>query len=69
MTKKLDQVEESIQEVGEIIKKINTPQLAKENTPTIHQPVENNGGTIYDVEIESTLSKMTDNTGFFENFS
>ena len=29
----------------------NTPQLAKENTPTTHQLIENNEGSIYDVEL------------------
>ena len=56
-------------------KKNNNPELAIENTPTIHQPrentptnqpLENNEGTIYDVEIENTLNKMTDNIGFFK---
>ena len=48
------------------IKENNTLQLAIENTPTTQQPIENNEGTIYDVEIENSLNKMTDNTGFFE---
>ena len=58
-------------------KKNNTPRLAIENipntlqpienTPTTHQPIENNEVTIYDFEIENTLNKMTDSTGFFKN--
>ena len=76
ITEKLDELKKSTQEVGEVIKK-NTPQLAIENTPTIHQPIENtptnqplenNEGTVYDVEIEDTLNKMTDHTGFFKTY-
>ena len=76
ITDKLDEVKESTQEVGEIIKKNNTPQLAIENTPTTnqpikntpttHQPKENHEGAKYDIEIEKTLHKMADNTGFFK---
>ena len=40
--------------------------MAIENTPTTNQPIENKEGTTYDVEIENTLNKMTDNTGFFK---
>ena len=75
-TDKLDELKEATQEVGNIIKKNNTPQLVLENTPTTHQPIEitptthqpkeNIGGVIYDVEIEINLNKMTDNTGFFK---
>ena len=43
-----------------------TPQLAIENTPTTHQPMENNEGSVYAVELENTLNKITDNTGFFK---
>ena len=71
VSKKLDEVkktiEESTQEVSEINKKNNTPQLAIKNTPTTHQlieksptthqPMENNEGVIYDVELENTLKK------------
>ena len=49
-------------------KKNNTPQQAMENTPTTHQPMENNEGTIYDVEIENTLNKMTDKTACFKTY-
>ena len=75
---KLDEVKEYTQEVGKIIKKNNTPQLAIEktpfthqpieNTPTTHQPIENNECTIYDVEIENSLKRMADNTGFFKTY-
>ena len=78
ITKKLDEVKETTQEVSEIIKENNTPQLAieynpttrqpKENTPTTHQPKENFEGKIYDVELENTLHKMTDNSGFFKTY-
>ena len=30
--------------------------------------MENNKGSIYDVEIENALNKMTDNTGFFKTY-
>ena len=71
ITERLDKFNESTQELGEIIKKSkpaieNTPQLAIENTPTTQQPIENNEGKVYDVELENTLNKMIDNTGFFK---
>ena len=69
-------MKETTQEVGEIIRKSKTPQLAIEstpntlqpieNTPTTHQPIENNEGTIYYFEIENTLHKMRAKTGFFK---
>ena len=71
-------MKKSTQDLGDVIKKSQpkTTQLAIENTPTTHQPIEktltthqpieNIEGTIYDVEIENTLNKMTDNTGFFK---
>ena len=69
ITEKLDEVKISTQDLGDVIKESQpqTPQLAIENTPTTHQPIENNEGTIYDVEIENTFNKMTDNTGFFKS--
>ena len=65
-TEKLDEVKNSTQDLGDVIKESQpeTPQLAIENSPTTYQPIENNEGTIYDVEMEKLLSKMTDNTGF-----
>ena len=80
ITKKLDEstskigdvIKESTQKLGNVIKE-NTPQLAIENTPQpaientpIHQPIEDNEGRIYDVQLENTLNKMADNTGFFK---
>ena len=41
ITDKLVEVKKSTQEVDEIIKKNNSPQLVIENTPTSHQPIEN----------------------------
>ena len=60
-----DVIKESTQNLGNVIKDNNTPQLAIENTPTTHQPIENNEGVAYDVELENTLNKMKENKGFF----
>ena len=69
ITKKLDEVKVTSQELGKVIEKSqpenNTPQLAIENTPT-NQPIEYNGGVIYDVELENTILNMRDNTGLFK---
>ena len=70
------------EKIGDISKKSQqvTPQLAIENTqtqpetpqlpieinPTAHQPVENNEGVIYDVELENTLNNRENNAGFFK---
>ena len=70
------------EKIGELIKKseretsqlaientqtqTETPQLPIENNPTAHQPVENNEGVIYDVELENTLNNMKNNAGFFK---
>ena len=69
-----DVIKESTQNLGNVIKENNTPQLAIENTPqlaienspTTQQPTENNESEVYDVELENTLNKMKDNTGFFK---
>ena len=55
ITKKLDEVKQSNQKLGDVIKESQPekPQLAKENTPT-HQPIENNEGVVYYVELENT---------------
>ena len=77
ITEKLDKVrddiKESTQNLGSVIKENNTPQIAIENTPTIQpaientpQPIEDNKGSVYSVELENTLNKMVDNTGFFK---
>ena len=78
LAESLSPITDKLDEVGEVIEKINTPQLAIENAPTTHQPVENtptthqrienNEGTIYDVEIENTLNKMSDKTGFLKTY-
>ena len=80
ITKRLDLVENNKGEkIGELIKKSEqetpaientqaqpeTPQAAIENT-LAPQPVENNEGVIYDVELENTLNNMKNNTGFFK---
>ena len=61
ITKKLDEVKESTQKLGDVIKENNTPQLAIENTPA-HQPKSNNEAVIYDVELENTLTNMKKKT-------
>ena len=79
ITDKLDEVNKSTQELGDVIKENNTPQPAIENTPqpaientpqpaieNTPQPIEDNEGSVYAVELENTLNKMTDNTGFFK---
>ena len=73
ITDKLDEVKKSTQELGDVIKENNTPQPAIENTPQpaientlAPQPVENNEGVIYDVELENTLNNMKTNAGFFK---
>ena len=69
------------EKIGELIKKseTETPQLAIENTQTqpetpqaaientlTPQPVENNEGVIYDVELENILNNIKNNAGFFK---
>ena len=68
ITKKLDELKESTQKLGDVIKESQpeTPQLAIENTPS-NQPIENDKGVLYDVELENTLKNMSDNNGFFKN--
>ena len=65
--KKLDEVNESNQKVGEIVKGSNTPQLALENTHNaIH--VENEQiqpGVIYDTSLENTLNILKKKFWFF----
>ena len=71
-TKKLsDVIGESTQNLGNVIKENNTPQLAIQNTPqpaieNTPQPKKDNEGSVYAVELENTLNKMVDNTGFFK---
>ena len=69
ITKKLDEVNKTTQKISDVIKESQpqTPQLAIENTPA-PQPIENNEGVIYDVDLENTLKNMTTNTGFFKTY-
>ena len=66
ITKNLDEVNESTQKLGEIVKESNTPRLAMEkihNTP----PIENEQiqpGVIYDTSLENTLNNMKNKIGF-----
>ena len=48
ITEKLDEVKKSTSDLGEVFKKspAKTPQLAFENTPNTHQPIENNERSI-----------------------
>ena len=66
ITKRLDDVKESTRKIRDVIEESQpeTPQSAIENTP-IHQPIENNEGVIFDVELEITLKNLRDNTRFF----
>ena len=64
-------IKESTQNLENVIKENNTPQLAIENTPTIqpaieNTPIEDNEGRVYSVELENTLNKMVDKTGFLK---
>ena len=71
ITKKLDEVNKSANKIGEVIKKSppenNVPQPAIEHTPH-HHPLENIEGVIYDTELENTLNKVKNFTGFFRTF-
>ena len=75
ITKKLDEVNKYTQKVGDNKEKNNTPQPAIENTPQpaientpTPQPIKNNEGRVFDVELENTLKTMTTNTGFFKTY-
>ena len=66
ITKTLDEVTKSTRKLVDVIKETQpkTPQLAIENT-SAPQPIENNEGVIYDVELENTFNNMKKNIGFF----
>ena len=66
ITKRLDEVKETTQKIGDVIKESQqeTPQLATEDTP-IHQPIENNEGVLCDVDLEKTLKSMENNNAGF----
>ena len=66
ITKRLDEVKETTQKLGDVIKETNTPQLAIENTPT-HQPIEKNQAATYAVELENTLQNMRDTLIFLKH--
>ena len=70
-TKELgDVIVESTQNLGNVIKENNTPQLAIEITPTIQPAIENTQtqpGVLYEVSLENTLTKMKEKQkGFFK---
>ena len=60
ITEKIDEVKKCTQDLedGNKESQQETPQLVLENTPIIHQPIENNEVVTYDVELENTLNKM-----------
>ena len=67
ITKKLDEVKESTEKQGDVIKENNTLQRAIENTHNAI-PIENEQiepGVIYDTSLENTLSAVKNNTGSF----
>ena len=66
ITKRLDEVKESTEKLGDVIKgsQPKTPQLAIANT--LQPAIEKIEGVLYDVELENILNKMKDNTGFFK---
>ena len=65
ITKKIDEVKETTQKLGDVIKESITPQPAIENTP---QPIENNEGVLYDVDLENTLKNTeSNNIGFLKH--
>ena len=65
----MEKVNESTEKIGDLCEKAqaqnNTPQPAIERTQP-HQPIENNEGVLYDIELENALKNMKNNTGFFE---
>ena len=64
ITKKVDETSENL---GDIIKENNNPQPAIENTPTT-LPIEIEKiqpSVIYSTSLENTLSNMRKNSGFF----
>ena len=69
ITKKLDEVKETTQKLGEVIEKSPPenmlPQPAIEHTPH-HEPLENNIGVKYDIELENTLKNIKNKSGFFK---
>ena len=73
ITKKLDEVNKSTQELGDVIKESNTRQPAIENTPqpaieNTPEPIENIEGIAYDAELETTSNNMKDDTGFSKTY-
>ena len=74
ITKNLDEVKETTQELGDVIKKAQsqTPQLAIENSqpPLLKENNQDDTqpGVLYDVDLENTWNKMKDNTGFLKTY-
>ena len=67
ITKRLGEVKEPTQKVGEIVKESSTPQLSIENThnalPTEIEKI--HPGVIYDTSLENTLNNLKNNISFF----
>ena len=71
ITKKLDEVKDSTQKMGDVVKENNAPQLAMETTQN-KLPIENkriHPGVINDTSLEKSLSNMEDQKGFFKKRS
>ena len=54
----------NLREINKESQPDNSPHLANENTPN-HQPIKNNEGVMYDVQLENTLNNMKKSIGFF----
>ena len=65
ISERLDDINKNSEKLQDVINESQpkTPQLAIENT-LAPQPIENNEGVIYDVELENTLNNMKNNIGF-----
>ena len=57
ITKKLDEVKETTEKIADGFKELqpDTPQFANENTPSTHQPIKNNEGAVFGVELQKYI--------------
>ena len=67
ITKRLDEVKETTQKLGDVNKESNTPQRAIENTHNalLIEKEQIHLGVIYETSLENTLNDMKNNIGFF----